>query len=281
VTGHLRWAAGRSLPADNHVHSEWSYDTDDAASMRRSCERALELGVPAVSFTEHLDFTTWSLGDAATNLTSLRRGICDLDVDGYLECIEDCRRRFPGLKILSGIEAGEPHLVGESLGGVVRRGAFDRVLGSLHALVLDDRIVPLEDTFSILGEMTAIRSYFAELLNLIDGSDVFEVLAHVDYPRRWIVDWDEAAFEEEYRAVFSALATTGRVLEMNTYTPLASARLIRWWRAEGGRTVSFGSDAHVPHLVGDKFDLAVAIVEDAGFTAAKSPEGFWTSGSPL
>ena len=48
-----------------------------------------------------------------------------------------------------------------------------------------------------------------------------------------------------------------------------------------GRTVSFGSDAHVPHLVGDKFDLAVAIVEDAGFTAAKSPEGFWTSGSPL
>src|SRR5205807_539618 len=39
---------GRVVPADNHVHTEWSYDTTGEASMTGACERALDVGVPAV-----------------------------------------------------------------------------------------------------------------------------------------------------------------------------------------------------------------------------------------
>ena len=39
------------LPADNHVHSQWSYDTFGRTSMVAECRRAVELGVPAVAFT--------------------------------------------------------------------------------------------------------------------------------------------------------------------------------------------------------------------------------------
>lgn len=53
------------LPPDNHVHSEWSWDTPAAASMEQACRRAVEIGLPAVAFTEHLDFTAWGSGDAA------------------------------------------------------------------------------------------------------------------------------------------------------------------------------------------------------------------------
>jgi histidinol-phosphatase (PHP family) len=45
-------------PPDNHVHSQWSHDTGPRASMTAACERAVELGIPSVAFTEHLDFTT-------------------------------------------------------------------------------------------------------------------------------------------------------------------------------------------------------------------------------
>ncbi len=49
-----------TLPADAHVHSEWSWDyaSDPASrgSMDRICERAVRIGLPAVVFTEHLDF---------------------------------------------------------------------------------------------------------------------------------------------------------------------------------------------------------------------------------
>ena len=52
------------LPADNHVHSQWSYDTFGRVSMVDECQRALDLGVSAVAFTEHLDFTNYGPGDA-------------------------------------------------------------------------------------------------------------------------------------------------------------------------------------------------------------------------
>jgi histidinol-phosphatase (PHP family) len=57
------------LPAGNHVHSQFSWDTGPNASMADTCRRAVEVGRPAIAFTEHVD------------------------VDGYL----------------ASIEAGEPH----------------------------------------------------------------------------------------------------------------------------------------------------------------------------
>jgi len=39
------------------VHTQWSHDTGPQASMTAACTRAVELGLPAVAFTEHLDFT--------------------------------------------------------------------------------------------------------------------------------------------------------------------------------------------------------------------------------
>jgi len=57
-----------------------------------------------------------------------RRRVFPLDVDGYLASVERCRARFPGLRILSGIEAGEPHHFAGSVAAVLKQGQFDRVL---------------------------------------------------------------------------------------------------------------------------------------------------------
>jgi histidinol-phosphatase (PHP family) len=81
--------------------------------------------------------------------------------------------------------------------------------------------------------------------------------------------------EEEHRSVFRALAASGRVLEINTASPLAVATTMRWWHEEGGGAVSFGSDAHTPGRVGDRFDLAVDIVEVAGFRPGRDRFDFW------
>jgi histidinol-phosphatase (PHP family) len=124
-----------------------------------------------------------------------------------------------------------------------------------------------------------MRRYLSELVDMIENSDVFEVLAHVDFPRRY---WPggtgrfvEKDYEEEYRAVFRALAGSGRVLEINTSSPLASADQVRWFHDEGGEAVSFGSDAHQPTRVGAKFDLAVDVAEAAGFRPGRDRFDFW------
>jgi histidinol-phosphatase (PHP family) len=271
--------AGR--PSDNHVHSEWSYDTGHGASMEECCRRAVEAGIPAVAFTEHVDFTVWSAGDPEPALRLPRRGhIEPLDVEGYLECVDRCRAKFPDLRIRTGIEAGEAHLFAGSLAGVLAAAPFERVLGSLHAVPDRGRLAWVDMLYAHYDPDEVVRRYFAELLRLIEGSDAFEVLAHADYPRRsWpsygYGDYREADFEAEYRAVFRALAGSGRVLEINTRSPLPSPDVLRWWREEGGGAVSFGSDAHQAYRVGARFDRAVAIAEAAGFRPGHDRYDFW------
>ena len=273
---------GGVLPPDNHVHTQFSWDAPGAASMVRSCEQALAVGVGCLAFTDHLDFTQWTAGDriAEGDLDPRRySGMRLLDVTGYLAAIEDCRERFPDLRILSGAEIGEAHMYGASAAALVARAGFDRVLGSLHAVPFDGRLTAADQLFGVMPAAEVMRRYFAEVVRLVQGSDVFQVLAHLDFPRRsWPMSagpYDEAAFEEEYRAVLGALAASERVLEVNTKSPLASVELMRWWRDAGGRAVSFGSDAHQPWRVGAKFKLAVDVVEAAGFRAGRDRFDFW------
>ncbi len=273
---------GSVLPPDNHVHTEWSWDAPGDASMARSCEQALAAGLPALAFTDHLDFTDWTVGDliGGSNLDPHRYDRMHLlDVTGYLAAVDDCRQRYPDLRILSGVEIGEAHLWAASAGGLVARSGFERILGSLHAIPSDGRLTAADELFRQVPADEVMRRYLGELLRLVEGSDLFQVLAHLDFPRRmwpWTAGpYDERTFETEYRAVLGALAASDRVLEVNTKSPMVSAELVRWWREAGGRAVSFGSDAHQPWRVGDKFKLAVDVVEGAGFRAGRDRFDFW------
>ena len=118
------------------------------------------LGVPAVAFTEHVDFTVWSAGDSEAGLGLPRRGhIEPLDVEGYLASIERCRVRYPDLRILTGIEAGEAHLFAGSLAaalvalGEFRRGGLVRALLKIR----EPRHVPHQPQISeLLGRVQRV-----------------------------------------------------------------------------------------------------------------------------
>ncbi len=250
--------------------------------MADGCEQAMAAGLPGVAFTDHLDFTTWTDGDqiGTEDLNPHRYArMRPLDLSGYLAALEECRQRYPDLRILSGVEIGEAHLWAASAAARVAGSGVDRILGSLHAIPSGGRLTPADDLFRRQPADDVMRAYFAELVRLVEGSDLFQVLAHLDFPRRmWPLaagPYDERAFEAEYRAVLRALAATGRVLEVNTKSPMASAGLLRWWREAGGRAVSFGSDAHQPWRVGDMFKRAVDVAEAAGFRAGRDRFDFW------
>ena len=81
--------------------------------MARSCEQAAAAGLPGVAFTDHLDFTQWTDGDqiATMNLDPRRYSRMHLmDVTGYQAALDECRQRYPELRIFSGVEIGEAHL---------------------------------------------------------------------------------------------------------------------------------------------------------------------------
>jgi histidinol-phosphatase (PHP family) len=275
-------------PPDNHVHTEWSWDAA-AGSMEASCARAVELGLPSIAFTEHVDATRWVLTAEARSLMPPERVGTDgrfdppaIDTDGYLACVQRCRDRYPDLRVVTGVELGEPHWFEDQSRDLLRSGDFDRVLGSLHSLGLDDGPWLVDHLFWASAPEDVVpdeivRAYLAETLRMVESSDVFEVLAHIDYPvRGWPAAgvFDPADFEDEYRAVLRALARSGRALEVNTRLPMPP-EIVGWWYEVGGAAVSFGSDAHQPSLVAHGFEDAAAMVEAHGFHQGRDPYDFW------
>ena len=240
--------------------------------MERSCERALELGLPAIAFTEHADWAVVHEGQHA------------VDLDGYFEAVERCRAKFPGLRILTGVELGEPHWYPAETAAVLAAAPLDQVLGSIHCIHLDGGLI---DASQFRGRPGidfpgAVRSYFAEVLAMVESDQPFETLAHLDYPKRYWLDgaaaYKEKDYEAEIRAILSAAARSGRVLEVNTTRGSVlcpGITVVRWWRELGGQAVQYGSDAHQPDKVAEGFLVATQMVEAAGFKPARDPVSLW------
>lgn len=240
--------------------------------MDRSCERALEIGLPAIAFTEHADFAL------------VHEGQHSVDIAGYLDAVERCRAKFKGLRILTGVELGEPHWYPRETAEVLAAAPLDQVHGSIHCIRLDGDLLDASQfrTHEGIDFPRAVREYFRETLAMVDSGQPFETLAHIDYPKRYwlagVAPYREEDYKEEIRAILSAAARTGRVLEVNTTrgdTLCPDLTVVRWWRELGGQAVSYGSDAHQPDKVGAGFELATQMVEAAGFKPARDPMALW------
>ncbi len=280
------------LPADSHVHSEFSWDTGGpgsaaAGTMERTCARAVEIGLPVVVFTEHLDLTGWRA--APEDFTEQVRPLIDadglmqpplLDVASYLESVERCRHRYPDLRILTGVEFGQPHLDHRAAAAAIDLGALDRVNGSLHTLPFrGDRSEPMTMFRELADPAEVIWTYLAEVPRMVDGGG-FEVFTHIDYAARyWPAEqhgpFEPGSFEEGYRQAMRAIAASGRPLEMNTGHGLRRW-VAQWWAEEGGPAVTFGSDDHSTDGLAAHFAEATALLEHLGFRPGRRPEDFWT-----
>jgi histidinol-phosphatase (PHP family) len=281
-----------TLPVDSHVHSEWSWDAGSdpasAGTMVRTCEQAVRIGLPGIVFTEHLDLEDdWraapgDLGGGTAEKYVDANGRVQLprfDSGGFLDAIERSRREFPGLRILAGVEFGQPHLWEDKASELLSSGLIQRVNGSLHMLDdgADGRTEPATLYRSHEPE-SVMWAYLEEIPRMVANSTSFEVFTHIDYAvRSWPAEaagpFDPRRFEEGFRIAMRAIAASGRALELNTRR--LWPWIPQWWAEEGGRAVTFGSDAHQHWGLAANFPEATAMAEFFGFAPQRNPEEFW------
>jgi histidinol-phosphatase (PHP family) len=255
--------------------------------MERTCARAVQMGLPAVAFTEHADYTPWTVVEGELDGHEHLKAFVNaagsvapppLDLDGYLESVRRCRELFPELRIISGVELGEPHWHAAAAADLLRAGAFDRVLGSLHCLPYEQQFAEPPNLYRRRPAADVVREYLAEIPRLITGSVGFAVLAHIDYAvRTWPANagpFEPQRFEDDFRHALRVLADADRALEVNTRGRVYP-EIIRWWRDEGGKAITFGSDAHDPAALARGFSDAAAVVEACGFRPGRHPHDFW------
>jgi len=245
---------------DYHIHSNHSCDAHD--SMLAICRAALDIGIKEIGFSEHLDFHP--LDDCPGFF----------DAEQFWNSLRSCQTSLGSrLVIRAGLEAGEPHDHAPKLKALLDAFPWDYVLGSQHwvedVMVFDPRYFekPADEAYG---------RYFEHELELARQGD-FDILAHMDIPKRYGFDayggFEPRDFEEQVRAVLSELARRDRALEVNSGTlrrPVTEtspgATILGWFREEGGRLVTFGSDAHYAEHVGFGADHVTRQLKAAGFT---------------
>jgi histidinol-phosphatase (PHP family) len=231
------------IPGDMHVHSRFSVDA--AAEIGAMCQAAVERGLGYIAFTEHFDLFPGDPGYGFFN------------PEKYFKAVDSARREYGArIRILAGLEFGEPHLYPWEFEEITKLG-FDFILGSVH--MVDEVFVGEKYLLEKYTAAEIFEKYYAEVLKAVKFGG-FDALAHFDFPKRY---QGAAPVSGHVAGIMREMVKNGIALEINT-SPLRKGLkecapgtdiLVQYLNC-GGSKITFGSDAH---RVGD-----VA----AGFSAA-------------
>jgi len=188
--------------------------------------------------------------------------------------VEEAQRQVPEVQILFGIEADYYKNCESFLMRFIDQHGFDIVLGSIHFRDYwsnDPRKRGVSDKES---PGSSWCEYF-ELTGKLAETGLYDVVTHMDLPKRFGNPWDEKSVREYALPSLDKIAAAGMAIEINTSGLTHSIKEaypslhVLNWAAERGIGLVFGSDAHGPERVGDGFDHALALAREAGFTKAR------------
>lgn len=222
---------------DMHVHSTFS--PDGKSSMEEQVQRAIDLGISKLCFTDHVEFN-----DKEINLNRVKnKSVFNFDVDTYLNEIERLNRDYCEIEILSGIEFSEPHLFPNEF-EYYCSCPFDCIIGAIHHCY--NAVFPGARN---LNERQAVCEYYDLMITSLQNTK-FDVIAHLDFPRRYFDKW--TIEEKLLETLLEAIVANHVVLEVNTsscdeieHEPLPHFDIIKRYSEMGGKYVTLGSDAHV------------------------------------
>ncbi|MEA4883962.1 MAG: histidinol-phosphatase HisJ family protein [Clostridia bacterium] len=262
-------------PIDYHMHLERAGITRGNAM--RFIERAMEVGISEVAFTEHSHNFVETAGLLRQPGFVSRHGH-RFSADDYVDLALGLKRE--GLPVRLGIEFDYIEESSDAIAEFLKRHPWDVVLGSVHWLG-DWGFDISPESWNGRQVEDAYRRYFTIATRAV-GSGIFDVLGHPDVIKVFGAR-PGPDFEPEllhlYDDLISAAARTGTCLELSSAglrRPVGEAypdaRLLARAKA-GGVGITLASDAHEPDDVGSRFAEIVAIARDSGYSEVTGFQG--------
>lgn len=245
--------------ADCHLHTEFS--TDSETPMRAQAERALELGIPAICVTDHMDM-------------DYPQGEFWLDTDRYMEAVRRLQEEYRGrLEISLGVELGLMEHLRARQEEYLKKYPFDFVIGSVHLIHGED---PYNgELFRKYGDEEVFREYFRLSHRLLADAPSIQSWGHLDYVVRYGQNpevYSYRKYADEIDAVLKLLLEKGIALEVNTagFRTLGRTNpepdVLRRYRELGGELITVGSDGHQPEYLGYRFRETEELLRSCGFS---------------
>ncbi|MBR2044853.1 MAG: histidinol-phosphatase HisJ family protein [Agathobacter sp.] len=247
---------------DMHIHTHFSGDSQ--ADSYAIAQKALELGLAGICFTDHLDIDYKE-----------EPGLFDLDIPAYKKEILSLKENLKNkLDIGWGIELGlQPYLAAENQ-KIITKNRFDFVIGSTHVVKQIDIYYPAY--YEGRKEEDCYREYFEETLKNAQSNVDFDVYGHLDYVVRYGPNKNQYYSYEKYADIIDEILRTliakGKGLELNTAGfkyglghAHPTTEILKRYKELGGEIITLGSDGHAPEQIAWDFEKAPSILEEAGF----------------
>ncbi len=255
------------IPVNYHTHTKWS---DGERSPEDVVKEALSKGLEEIAITDHL--------------TILPRGpepysIKPEEIEKYLDTIDELADRFEGrITVRRGVEVDYIRETRKLVDDILSSLDLDLVLGSVHFVdgICIDKDPSLWEGIT-QEKVNKIYSRYYELLAEAARSDLFDVVAHFDLPKKYgrmsNVDPLPAIEEVSSQGLSVEINTSGLRYACKEIYP--SKKIVEELR-QRGVPFTVGTDAHRVEDVTSGIPEASRLIEEYRLTLVR-----YSSRSPI
>ena len=231
---------------DQHVHSNFSFDSNEELENYINVSNKNDIVT-----TEHLDFANPIINYEDSSINYLK----------YIEEITSLNKKYSN-KFFSGIEIGYTPNSEKRIEDFLKDKNFNLKLLSIHQngnydyMCVNKKLISLE---------VLIQEYFEQMIQALESSIEFNVLAHFEYGLRMIdisvTDFDNLA-SVFLNKIIELIVKKEIAFEVNTKSMYKYKKenlysyMIEKYIKKGGRLFTLGSDAHNIKEYAYKFDEA-------------------------
>ena len=231
---------------DQHVHSNFSFDSNEDLENYINVSNKNDIVT-----TEHLDFANPIINYEDSSINYLK----------YIEEIDSLNKKYSN-KFFSGIEIGYTPNSEKRIEDFLKDKNFNLKLLSIHQNGLYDYMCVNKKLISLEA---LIQEYFEQMIQALESSIEFNVLAHFEYGIRIVdisvTDFDSLA-SKFLNKIIELIVKKEIAFEVNTKSMYKYKKenlysyMIEKYLKKGGKLFTLGSDAHNIKDYAYKFDDA-------------------------
>ncbi len=231
---------------DQHVHSNFSFDSNEALENYINVSNKNDIVT-----TEHLDFANPIINYKDSSIEYFK----------YIEEITSLNKKYSN-KFFSGIEIGYTQKSEKKIEDFLKNKNFNLKLLSIHQNGIYDYMCVNKKIISLDA---LIKEYFEQMIQALESSIKFNVLAHFEYGLRMIdisiIEFDNLA-SVFLNKIIELIVKKEIAFEVNTKSMYKYKKenlynyMIEKYIKKGGRLFTLGSDAHNIKEYAYKFDEA-------------------------
>ena len=248
------------LPPDYHMHTPLCrHAVGEPVDYAR---RALEIGLTEIGFSDHSPMRQ-------DNFDNWRMRFDQLDE--YVAKVRLAQKEFPQLTIRLALEVDYFPNGEDWIRELAARHPWDYFIGSVH-YVSDSWAIDDPQKLSEWKNRNAFEVWqiYFERLAMAAESKLFEIIAHVDLPKKFGIRPAQDC-TPLYEKFLDAAKKSGCAIELNTAglrkdcKEIYPGREILQLAFQKNVPITFGSDAHAPGEVGMNFAEAIQLAREVGY----------------